>query len=125
MQHQVDEFVITRRHYLMIGAFGIGVCVEAFSRGFWQIPIIHGHLWDFFAAFIFYTYLRPVRSRPVALFLSFSVCTLAEIAEYFVPRWVPLISGTFDLWDIVSYALGCTLGLLVDIAFLGNTQEPR
>ena len=85
-------------------------------RGPWP-TFVKGYLFDVFVPFALYFLLCQLESKhlsfrwqwKVALIVGFgSAIELAQLAE------LPLFGSTFDLFDILAYAVGAMLAAVID-----------
>jgi hypothetical protein len=105
---------------LYIGlAASIGAAAIWGDAGSWDW-FLHGYAWDIalpvFAYFLVQQVCGADGGWELALLL-FAICSAGELAQLILPRY------TFDLWDLVAYALGSLLALVLDaITPSGRTE---
>ena len=130
------------RHNLRVRLFFLAVAVvilaiEIYIAAFVKGGFVRHYLGDVLVTVMLYAFGRAVfKTTPKILaFEIFAFSLFIEILQYFKMLEILdihnliiriIFGGTFDVSDIVCYALGCLLAYLIDaICFLQKYKSPK
>ena len=121
-KHQIVRIVIAVSILLSIAAihaFRLGTYFEGNTRIFYysyvsDVIVAFGIYFLFCINEIQFTFLRPWYAKAA---LVFGFSTFSEILQAYD---IYVLGKTFDVFDILAFAIGTTIAVLVDIILFGN-----